>query len=1746
MSTSWRQAASNWLGKFRTAHPGSPAASDINSPADVDRQSQSTFLREALRRLHPSLSLQTRISYARKIIEYVKTRRLDDIGPLWSSVEDLISEKAAEARATGWKLMCAFIEGQSDRLGVLRYQFVHAIKHHDGENGYRLKAFRLLTREGRDIGDLTGDIAALVVEWMREPELQQDILAFLTNIFKYSSTAMDEEHSAHLIDMICVRCNSACEIGEVGVAKQCLGFFDVVVRYGTVPQSSIQSYVCALCRTVNVESQESWQIMKNLLHSNCAYQGLSVLLSVLDRAGACLLPDTKDTISLLRGAVFFIGMATWGSQRIDNFQIPYSAVLPSFCRVLGCKHTVVVYEVVLSVRRLTKKYGSSLRGEWDMVLAILSGLQPYVQTKDSSSLLMALRDILKVVQQIFDDKKFFGVESQLFGVLDIYRDILDEASLLSLLIYRSDQLHPGSHSWLSSIQQLLDCFYRKQLPTKVRLKALMTVKEFMAATRFLYQEELVEHVLMVHLASIHEEPEPEICRQGMEILVDAALHTGHGQFELVMGILDKACYADRGEVRSIAVSGLLSLFALTFSSLPTSKPLHVFILLTKLIRHKDTDIRRIVLECFQQLRANADYQLQWENLTSPFLYCHKRSVTPRTAAILPLGELFDAMLLRLQMDTTYEMLTTVLKNVTNMLLNKFILRTVEVARLCTLLCSVIKDWIQVGRIDVLPDAFRNLTLLSGYKEYFTVQQMEDMVKVLVLGLYSPHNISDRAAWERLCPVYKSCLKGLSMLFGIFPDCSFKFLPAVLSHIQCMTTSAPPIVTDQLSFNILDFLFFIGGLSESRALSSDVYTKVFSSLLACAMGTTEREQFHRKHLAYRGLATWFVRCPLKDRPLHFEALSDHLYAQVRIHRDRLAESTLELLSWYAHSNADRICSPLPAIQSDKLFGADSPSATWVKNRSLISIRTGTLGYAEVIIRRPTGVVRWLLRFQNPEWSDEVHPIVRDPTHCLRHMGINLDLIRQLYSDEEDLRQKRESTVEHTIVRGPVPQLPVHDAASSGRDSPDLFCSPSSTGDHNDLNIVLTYETNANSPLIRGRRETDSAYSSEPSRSEPESFVPVQLPDSIVQTKEGTILMSQQAVPDDLATGQAELNRSMNDGACSSSSVSPLLTVDRVGSKDDPLDSQVISSALSTDGSTVSFHSAAKSASSPLSGRPVQQRSGSAHSSHRNSNTSIQSISVCSSISSSPVSASPPSSPPLRPASSTHNDLSPRSITSPPPQLSGQRSDREKVSPVHRTTSPVSSSTKESDESNSHRSVVSYFELDELSHQFIFRGNIGDETDILPRSAPLSPSASALSGHDDSDQRLESYKLKHSPDMKASFVFNPLPSYDEEENESPALFPTVATSLGRRNSVPLVKEVHSPADFRKLKSSFSSSPDDRVGGSEIGSVAFERSVSPTADSTRDSTSSRAKELEQKSISPVATVPLVGTNISSSSNRRTSVLDNEESSVYIDPTFVFSQLQYISVYGSDGNALPVPVGDALDRAINVLDRTPCVDTHKIGLLYVGVGQKSEEEILSNQHGSPRYLRFLHSIGQVVRLKDCIDMYTGGLDRKNDSDGEFSIYFKDPFSQVMFHVATLMPGRTHAADIRGLQKKKRYIGNDFVSIIYSESPSDYNQDTIPGDCNFVHIVLYPLEEGWFRVEVKMKKESLHFGPLSKSHIVPEHSLATLVRQTAVNANLAVMFLQNNEADFVSNWQERLSQIKRIQERLAQPSGHAFELQES
>lgn len=161
-------------------------------------------------------------------------------------------------------------------------------------------------------------------------------------------------------------------------------------------------------------------------------------------------------------------------------------------------------------------------------------------------------------------------------------------------------------------------------------------------------------------------------------------------------------------------------------------------------------------------------------------------------------------------------------------------------------------------------------------------------------------------------------------------------------------------------------------------------------------------------------------------------------------------------------------------------------------------------------------------------------------------------------------------------------------------------------------------------------------------------------------------------------------------------------------------------------------------------------------------------------------------------------------------------------------------------------------------------------------------------------------------------------------------------------------------------------------------------------------------------------------------------------INPSFVFVQL-FSS--GKINNSEIFPVTDKHKGTLNLLDLIPPYEIHKIGVLYVGPGQaNNESEILRNRNGSLRYTQFLHNLGSLIAIKDAKDKKLF-VNMEAPREGNFTYVWHDEIIQMTFHVATLMP--TLESD-PNCNEKKKYIGNDFATIVYNESGEDYSLNTI------------------------------------------------------------------------------------------------------
>lgn len=280
-----------------------------------------------------------------------------------------------------------------------------------------------------------------------------------------------------------------------------------------------------------------------------------------------------------------------------------------------------------------------------------------------------------------------------------------------------------------------------------------------------------------------------------------------------------------------------------------------------------------------------------------------------------------------------------------------------------------------------------------------------------------------------------------------------------------------------------------------------------------------------------------------------------------------------------------------------------------------------------------------------------------------------------------------------------------------------------------------------------------------------------------------------------------------------------------------------------------------------------------------------------------------------------------------------------------------------------------------------------------------------------------------------------------------------------------------------------------------------------------------------------------------------------------------------------VPLPDDESTQRTINTFDRIPALDSHKIGIIYIGEDQATEVTILSNVMGSEDYTTFLNGIGTLTELKGAT-FNTQGLDREFDTDGKFAFCWRNRVTEIVFHVTTMMP--TNLEHDPQCSLKKRHTGNDFVNIIWNNSGAPFDFNTFPSDFNYVNIVITPEARTSFvatrlqalshtqksaqsseatspdeiakedlpvlphpsasdptplyRVTVLTAPSIPAISPAATTKVVSGASLPVFVRLLALNASVFCGVWSTREqggvGEHVSSWRSRLREINRLKER--------------
>uniref|UniRef100_A0A8C3G1I6 Tuberin n=1 Tax=Cyclopterus lumpus TaxID=8103 RepID=A0A8C3G1I6_CYCLU len=1640
------------------------------------RPSEFIITTDIIKELHPDCGLSNRVRMMNHVCDLAKTKKFEEhaVEALWKAVEDMLTpEQPPEARHAVLQLLRAIIHGQGERLGPLRAYFFNVIRDYQPCNedlSDRLEVFKALTENGKDITYLEEDIGKISC-------ISRFVLLWM-DIVKFNSCYLDQNVSI-MVQNICLLCNRTTSSTDIEVALQVL---DAVVCYNCLPSDSLTVFIITLCRTVNVKEfcESCWKLMRKVLGTHLGHSAIYTMCRIMEER------VYMEDAPLLRGAVFFVGMALWGAHRLNALKNTPTLVLPSFYKAMSCANEVVSYEIVLSITRLIKKYGKELQVvTWDILLGIMERLLQQIQTIGSAELKAIVYELLTTVEELYEQNGYHGSTEKFFSLVEKCADKRPDASVLTLISYRAQSIQPAKDGWIQSLHRLMEKFFRNETRSVIRIKVLHILSFVLSTNRQLYEDELIEMVVTPQLSGIAEDRDLAVRKQATQLLVDLAEGCNTHHFTSLLDIIervasrsllcsgplevserDPTAESPMEDVRT-AILGLLEILQSKLYSLPAGHASRVYELLighlqlhykNKYYSAIASSIRLQVFDFFLMMRADSLHRLGVPNKDrairfSPYCYCdtgepEKRvsekkpagstsppagSPAPPTAppalmgfirsAYLPYAPAFSVLLQCLKMETDWKVLKLVLDKLPWALQYKVLLLTSP----CSLdqLCSTLCYRLITERLKKTPEGFSRTDVQLA------------VVPVLT-AITSYHNYLEQLRQRELVQcletglIYrcaKQCVVALTMCTVEMPDIMIKLLPALivkLTHISATVAMASPM------------LEFLSTLVRLPHLYANFVAEQYVSVFAISLPYTNPSKFNQYivSLAHHVIAMWFIRCRLPFRKDFVQYITKGLRSNALLpFDDGHEQSSFRARSTSLNERPKSLRAAKVAKAAAAVANSSSSPVKELRDLSAMdAFRSRSISVSEHAVRRMhTSTTTCSLGS-----ADENAVTQADEGLKTVHLELTetcLDMMARYVFSNFSALPKRSPIAEFLLAGG-----------------------RSMTWLVGNKLVTITTGGGVRTQALLGLDIAERlGGGGEMTRSDPSLHTRI--------TKEAPAKLESQSSQQHNRATRIRV-RSMSGNKYSS--LSPLVSPSEGDLAEFiPMLTQGWAEIFirRPSGNTswlMCLENPPSPFSSELGNMPLQELS-----------TVLMAMEGV-------------KEPPTQTASAPASSAAPA-----PAQVSEPLTQTHNSVVVPEEGSGVTTAHTPSDWLES------------------------EEFEPMP-SDPIFMSSSSTSSQDDEKSTLEEVSEGAIP------IDQPILGPSTPGSQGPELpFQTHTQSQGHG----LNKSSSSP-ELQTLPEAFSKATIESETVLEFpAAVAQPGPISPSGGhrprghtiSVSAPSSRRERRTERDSYhsrpGPSYTEKISG----------------------LSPSFVFLQLYHSPFFGNEANKpLLLPKTQVIDRAVKVLDQMPPYDTHKIGVVFVGAGQVSNEvAILSNEYGSNRYAAFLTGLGKLIHLKDCDpdQIFLGGLDQYGD-DGEFTYCWHDDIMQAIFHIATLMPNKESD---KGCCNKKRHIGNDFVMVVYNDSGEEYKLGTIKGQFNFVEVIIKPLDYECNLVTLQGRKDLEALVDTTVAKIVSDRNLPLLVRQMALHANMASLVHQyraNPSDAYASKWLARLRHIKRIRTR--------------
>ncbi|KAK0049216.1 tuberin [Biomphalaria pfeifferi] len=1760
------------------------------------------FTPEILKEIGPESPANNRIRTIKELCEVVKHKQLEDnaVEAMWLQIRDLLhTSNDPDNRQLALYFLQCLLEGQLQYMSILRAHFFSVIQSlTDASDIYnRLELFKTLSEQGKNLLYFEDKVGSFLLDWMPDVVSAGYVASFLPiilNVIKYNAAYLDEDVMSGLVQQTCMIPNRTRSEEEL---TKCLQVLDAVVCYSYLPSNSLYHFVAALCHTVDKKeySEKSWELMKKLLGTYLGHSAICTMCSILQNK------SQPVDVLLLRGAIFFTGMALWGSRRVTTLKHTFTSVLPSFLQAMTHENSIVAYEVVLNIQRLVHKYGKDLNYiTWEIVLDIVQTLLNQIDRCGfEKKVATETHQVITTIETLNSSRQFFGPADRLFKIVEQCANSRPTSSVCGLIDYYHNQfIQPKKENWIEieTLHSLMEKYFKCQTRTEIRKKTLDVLSCVLSVNTHILEKELIEYVVIPHFIHIGSDPDTEVRCKAVELLISLCEHCQMNEFFdlmlIIENILKKPLLGalpdgekkeetlatfDEGHLLDVqtAVEKICDLFKIKLYQAPASHSHRLYeILISHLELHYShlylsktaCGIRKTIFSLLLLLRADshtrvglADRKPGERHVFSPYLMCQpsddldvlglKSPTVPGLSAsqiyaVIEYEHTFKLFLSCLEKEKDWLILQSVLDNLPLILENKTLVLSGDkglIDALCGKLCAMVKDRTldqsqklinrpaSFTRSDFHTFVFPVLASIVTYHTYLDKHRLKELVNCLEFGLVSK------------CA--KVCVTTLRICSLEMKELMMRMLPAVLLSLSKISA------TISMAIPVLAFLSSIVRIPELYAnFVEDQYMSVF----AIALPYTNPFKFshYTVSLAHHVIGIWFIRCRLPfrrgfvkyiQRGLKYNVLQlfeensiRHLssYNQDSSDRSRtcslneghrrrrnmtgiegirndgripmdekmsqfhkeLTETCVDMMSRYAFGNFSALPVRTPVAQ---FLLKDGQSGMWVVGNKIITVTTsggggksGNSGLCD----------NCLAVFQNSQReltggakSSNVATVTSGTRR--RHKSMASLGRSQTQIDSLGISLETDESLHPRRCRDDM-SLPQDSHDMYGRD--DAAVQTGSSLNKEGMDSLITENKNLVSEIRTFSATQCSCWCT--------SWAEVNIRGAsgvvswmmrIENESSGYSFYSDPSLPD--------ITQLLAPVRCKTPDSDSIGKIDSGSLCEEDYETLHCQHFSGTDKTLVLGENESQ----------TQTSSQEAYSTFGQSETSFHSVLRRTSSSPTFPSGSLSQEPNLKHSGPDKESILGTTVKSLDTHGSKNRPEAVDFSQTEFDSAPIMSAIKKISEAVERKSDLSL----KLSM---------NENKQMNTSEP-NLSQKSFESNDSVFQPTSAPAVKRDG-------FDPAPFRGRAETSSGELRRSITGYLdGRR---PAHRSLSMDLEGKKRPDNLQLLTNHNKDTSQ---------ASPTEGSNSSSLQDEVPEMRQLKRRG-HTISVIH---SASDLRRTEDVDSrsqgpssfKDSKVGLNPSYVFLQLYHSHpLVQSQEVPLKVPETEKFRRTVDILDHIYPYETHKIGVLYMGKGQPSDEKVLlSNEYGSPRYIKFLLGLGDMISIEEAEKekVYLGGL---TSNDGKFTVTWQDECLRVIYHIATLMPNRQ--GDTR-FTNKKSHIGNDFVTIVYNDSSEDYKSGTITGQFNFVSIIIRPLDYESNAVTLLTKeglgamKDIADILGHTHTKIISDLNLPLLVRQIAINCNLASMVLQRQQSTvgspevFASNWLERLRQIKLLKQRI-------------